>query len=165
VSVTTGAWSPRRYGPLAERIAADLLAHPGTPKFLAEPSYRPAVDAWASAEAICQLLREWLAVQDIEAAMTELTEGSESEERDGPNVTRSMRSRRVASVLDQLHRHETRAMHLRVQLGLSPLSRARLGKDVTSAQLDLARMWAEEEERDKAAAAGGEEPCRDPGRA
>ena len=46
-------------------------------------------------------------------------------------------------------------MHLRAQLGLSPLGRARLGKDVAAQEADLARMWAEQ---DRAEAATGEGP-------
>ena len=148
MSLTHGARSWRA-DVLAERVAADLLADPSTPPYLAETSYRDAVMAWAWAVAICRLLRDWLTRQDVESALAEITEGTETEDRAGPRVKRSMRSRRVASVLDQLHRHETRAMHLRAQLGLSPLSRARLGADLAGAKLDLARYWAEQDAKDQ----------------
>lgn len=45
-------------------------------------------------------------------------------------------------------------MHLRDRLGLAPLSRARLGKDVASARVDLAALWAEQA---KAEAGGARE--------
>ena len=44
-------------------------------------------------------------------------------------------------------------MQLRARLGLDPVSRARLGKDVASSKLDLARLWAEE---DRAAGKDGD---------
>jgi hypothetical protein len=96
----------------------------------------------------------------VEAALTEVTEGEESEERSegGLKAKRQMKSRRVASVVEQLHKHEVRAMQLRARLGLDPLSRARLGKDVASQKLDLARLWAEEDRavRDGAVDGGGD---------
>ena len=155
VSVTTGAGSERRLGPLADLFVAALMADEATPDYVREPSYRWAVQAWGRAEAIVMLLSDWLSGMDVEAALTEVTESEETEERSkgGLKAKRTMRSRRVASVADQLHRHEVRAMQLRARLGLDPLSRARLGKDVASSKLDLARLWAEE---DRAAGKDGD---------
>jgi hypothetical protein len=157
VSVTHGANSERRLGPLAEAFVAALMADEATPDYLREPSYRWAVQAWGRAEAIVMLLSDWLSGMDVETALTEVTTSEESEERSkgGLKARRQMTSRRVASVVDQLHRHEVRAMQLRARLGLDPLSRARLGKDVASQQLDLARLWAEEDRAAKDAADGG----------
>jgi hypothetical protein len=64
-------------------------------------------------------------------------------------MIRSMTGRRVGSVLDQLHKAETRAMHLRTRLGLDPLARAKLGKDWAST-VDLALQWAEDDRREQA---------------
>jgi hypothetical protein len=155
--VTTGVHSRSRIDVVSAQVVDELFADPSTPPYLREGSYRFAVEGWATAEASCRMLRAWLATQDLEVAMAELTEGAEDEERAGPRVKRSMRTRRVVSVLDQLHRHETRAMHLRAQLGLSPLARARLGADLAGAKLDLARLWAEEDRR---AAEGGQGESR-----
>ena len=107
--------------------------------------YPHSVQGWARAEAIVLLMSEWLAQMDVEAALTEGTEEESEETVKRGRVKRMTRGRRVASVADQLHKHETRAMQLRARLGLDPLSRARLGKDVASQRLDLARLWAEED--------------------
>ena len=154
LSVTSGAQSPRHVGALAGRIASDLLADPGTPPYLLEPSYRHAVLAYARAEAVVELLWRWLDGQDAEAALTEVTRTAETEERTQAGGTRRAVSKRVASVLEQLHKHETRAMHLRARLGLDPLSRGKLQKDVAEASLDLARMWAQEDREAERDAAG-----------
>jgi hypothetical protein len=44
--------------------------------------------------------------------------------------------------LNDLHRFEKRAADGRSRLGLDPLSRARLGRDVTATKLDLAALMA-----------------------
>ena len=155
VSVTTGAGSERRLGPLTDMFVAALMADEATPDYVRESSYQWAVRAWARTEAIVLLLSEWVAEMDVKTALTEVTEGEETEDRSkgGLRVKRAMKSRRVASVVDQLHRAEVRAMQLRARLGLDPVSRARLGKDVASSKLDLARLWAEE---DRAAGKDGD---------
>lgn len=73
LTITSGAQSPRRVGALAAQIASDLLAGPGTPSYLLEPSYRHAVLAYATPEAVVELLWRWLDGQDAEAALSEVT--------------------------------------------------------------------------------------------
>jgi hypothetical protein len=159
LSTTHGGRSERRLVPLAEVLAAELLADPGTPDYVREPSYRASVLAWARAEAMVVLLSDFLSGQDVEAGLTEVTRSREREtaERRGEGgagrVRRVSESRRTASVIEQLRRAEILAMHLRDRLGLAPLARARLGKDVAAARLDLAALWAEQE-RAVAAPAG-----------
>ena len=117
--------------PLADGCAAGLLEDADTPDYLRAAAYMPAVQAWARAEAIAALLWDYLAERDIEAALTERIEGTETEDRgEGGSVRRTSVSRRVMSVLDQLHKHESRALHLRSKLGLDPLSRARIMRDL-----------------------------------
>lgn len=157
VAVTHGATSPRRLLPLAEAFAAALLADGETPAYLKDPLYARAVMGWARAEAVVDLLSEWLSGQDLEAGLTEVTRSAETEDRDGGRdeggrVTRKSVSRRTAGVLEQLRKHEVLAMNLRAQLGLSPLSRARLGKDVAAQKADLARLWAEQDREEASAA-------------
>ena len=55
VAVRHGATSPRVVSALAIQIAEDFLAEPTTPNWLAEPSFRPSLMAWANAEAVCEL--------------------------------------------------------------------------------------------------------------
>ncbi len=138
-----GANSERRIAPRAAQIAAELLSHPDTPRYLHEPSYAPVIHAWARAEAVVALLWDWLAEHDIDAALTDLTTTDEDHQHRKSGSRKRTVSHHIESVLTQLHRHEVRAMNLRSRLGLDPLSRARLGKDVASQQFDVARMFAQ----------------------
>lgn len=119
-----GAWSPRLVDPVAaeivERMRADAT-EPGSPvAYLADPTYAASVAAWARVEARIQLLTEYLsgAGGDLDA------EGA------------------VRPAADLLTRLEGQAEKARARLGLDPLSRARLGRDVTASQMDLARLLA-----------------------
>jgi Phage terminase, small subunit len=119
IALKHGAWSPRKIDPLAaeiiEQVTNDL-------EWL-RPCDRPALHAWARAEARIQLLSEFLAERgDLD------DDGS------------------VRPAADLLTRLETQAAGLRSRLGLDPLSRARLGRDVAASQVDLARLWAADAE-------------------
>jgi hypothetical protein len=48
----------------------------------------------------------------------------------------------VFTAWDWLHRFETQAANLRGRLGLDPLSRARLGKDIAATEVDIAKLMA-----------------------
>lgn len=133
-AVVHGAFSERRTGPVADQIATDLLADADTPGHLREPVFAAAVMAWAQAEAVCQLLREFVSGRPIEAAMTEVTSGTEDEERHGDSVSRKSRVRRIASALDALRKWEAHAANLRSRLGLDPMSAARVGKDLATSR-------------------------------
>lgn len=143
VATRHGAHSERHVGPLADRIAAALLADPDTPRYVLEPSYAAAVRAWSRSEAVVQLLWNWLAEHDLDAAMTDLTSTDEDSVISKGRASKQTTSKRIESVLTQLHRHEVRAATLRARLGLDPLSRARLGKDVAAQRIDLARLFSD----------------------
>jgi hypothetical protein len=143
VATVHGAYSERRIAPLADQIAVSLLADDSTPQYIKEPSYSATVRAWSRAEATVQLLWNWLAEHDLDAALTDVTETDEDAELSKGAASKHTTSRHIESVLTQLHRHEVRAANLRSRLGLDPLSRARLGKDVAAQHVDLARMFAE----------------------
>lgn len=143
-----GAHSERHVGPLAEQIATALLADPDTPQYLREPSYAATVRAWSRAEAVVDLLWRWLEQHDLDAALTDVTSTDEDTTNAKGRSSKRTTSRHVESVLAQLHRHEVRAMNLRSRLGMDPLSRARLGKDVAAQRVDLARMFAEMQQAD-----------------
>lgn len=132
VAATHRAYSPRVVEPLAAELVEQLLADSSVAHAHA-PAYRPAVWAWARAEAQVQLLSEYLAAR-----------GEESGDGVG-----DLEADRVRSAYLLLHRAETRATTQRTRLGLDPLSRARLGKDVAAGQLDTARLFAELEKRDR----------------
>jgi hypothetical protein len=134
VSMVTGTQSPRRVGPLAAEIEADLLADPDTPEWVRRPQFAEARAAYARSCAIVRMLSDHLDTIDVVAALTELTTGIETEERTKTKTTRRTAARRVASVLSELHRAETRSNSLRRELGLTPASAARLGRDLSQSR-------------------------------
>ena len=150
--LTHGARDPERVAPLAEQIMTALLEDPDTDDYLRKPVMRHEVLAWAWAEAQVGLMRAWLDSDGIAAAMTELTTTEETEADEGrATVRRVSASRKVSSLMSELHKAEVRAANRRQQLGLTPLARARLGKDIASSQFDLARYFAELDAAEKTA--------------
>jgi hypothetical protein len=123
LSTTHGAWSDRKVAPLAQALLAEVLeqaAATGSPtSYLADVSYRPALLAWARLEARIELLHVWLADR------TDLDDEGE-----------------VRPAADLLTRLEGQALKARERLGMDPLSRARLGRDVAAGQIDLAKLLA-----------------------
>jgi hypothetical protein len=89
--------------------------------------HRPALWAWARAEAQVQLLTEYLAAK-AEAA--------------GDGIG-DLDDDRVKAAYLLLHRAEARAMSGRARLGLDPLSQARLGRDRAAAGVDMAQLMAQ----------------------
>lgn len=119
-AVVHGAGS-RLVDDLAVRYRERALALVGgtMPGYLADrPEWDAALLAWSRAEARCWLLARYL--DDVGLI----------DERGLPRPA-------VATAMQA----EAVALKLRDALGLSPLARARLGKDVASAGLDLARAW------------------------
>lgn len=95
-----GAWSERRWRPLADQLIREALEHA---PWLTRPAFRLAVAAWARAEAQASLVDAWL---DEHGLLTD----------DGT-------PRPANALADRLH---GRAQALRGQLGLDPVSFARL---------------------------------------
>ena len=142
MSMVHGGYSERRVGPRAVALADALMNDPETPSYLkVDRTYASGIMAWARAEAVVSLLFEWVSGQDIGEAMTDVTEAEEHETRgEGGSTVRRSTSRRVESVLTQLHRAENRAMALRAALGLTPASRARMPKNFGRNAVDLALL-------------------------
>ncbi|GAA2548140.1 hypothetical protein [Pseudonocardia hydrocarbonoxydans] len=123
-----GAYSPRRVDPLAAELAAGALDDPDL-AHLTAPGYRPAVWAWARAEAQVQLLAEHV-------------------ERIGLDFG----DHAVSAAHTALDRAERRAERSRRALGLDPLARARLGRDHAAARVDVVEVLTRmAEQRDAAA--------------
>lgn len=120
-----GAYSPRKVDPLAQSYVDQLLEQAAAPEsqtgYLLDPSYRPAIWSLARVTAQVELLSEWLASRD-----------SAGVDKDGEEL----------GALRALMRCEARAESLRSKLGLDPLSRARLGRDVAAGQVDMAKLLA-----------------------
>lgn len=133
LSTVHGAYSPRKVDPLARELVDLVLADPGCVHAQAG-HYRPALWAWARAEAQVQLLTEYLTKRG---------------EATGDGIG-DLDDERVRSAYLLLHRAEARATTQRTRLGLDPLSAARLGRDRAAASVDMARVMAELERRDRA---------------
>lgn len=125
-----GARSERYVGPLAARIAQELLEDANSPDHLREPLFAASVQAWARAEAMVTLLWRSLDGQDIEAGLAAVSTTDETETTVKGTTTRKGTIRSLPSVIDQLRRWETTAAGLRSKLGLDPASAARVGRDL-----------------------------------
>jgi hypothetical protein len=132
VSMKHGAYSERRLSAAVEGLVQGLLelaAQPdGSIAYLRDPSYLPSVRAWARVEAQIGLVSKWLA-----------------EKTDGGLLDNAGEIRPAANLLVKLERQ---AETLRARLGLDPLSRARLGRDVAASSVDMAMLMARLDERD-----------------
>lgn len=150
-----GAYSPRRVDPLATELVEALLVDPDV-SYLRAPAYRSAVWAWGRAEAQVQLLTEYVLDNGgVAEALADHGEETSDEHHDGGHSRRVTRSRRVGSALAALDRTEGRAASLRARLGLDPLSRARLGRDVAASQVDIAQVLTTMREAAEKAAQDG----------
>ena len=150
LSFKHGATMPEVVDPLAMQLIDQVLEVPGN-EYLREPRNAIAVDNWAHARARVLLMRRYLATQDIETALSEVTEIVETEERPSPGeLRRQSRMRSTVSTWKAMESAERQESHLAVQLGLTPLARVKLGKAAQSPSADLALIWAREDEQDTA---------------
>jgi len=133
-SLHHGARSERQIGPLPVEIEQAARADAAWPDYLDDPSYSGAVTAWARSEAMAELVFRYLADRDIAAALTALEETDEQSEMTGGRGRRITSTRRTTAALDAFHRAQSAAAGHRRSLGLDPLSRARLGRDVVAAE-------------------------------
>lgn len=120
MAVKHGAGSPRKVDPISAELVQELLADE-TVSYLRAPRFNAAVQAWATAEAKCGLISNWVEGMTIEEAACSK-----------PGQT---------SPLELLRKWEATAQTHRARLGLDPMSAARLGKDI--AQTKQADMAAE----------------------
>jgi hypothetical protein len=116
LSVRHGAFSARKIDPVANELADELLdeAHaPGSSvSYLTDPTYRPAIRAWAVAESRQELLENHLA--DV-----------------GGPIDAEGKVRPAAELLERVARGAER---MRARLGLDPMSRATLARDLAMAR-------------------------------
>jgi hypothetical protein len=130
-ALVTGHRSERHVGPLATRIARELLDDPATPDHIRDPMFAASVRAWARAEAVCTLVWQAIAEQDITGALADITHTDETEIAKRGTTTRRSVSRRTTT-LEQLRKFEAHAASLRSKLGLDPASAARVARDLAA---------------------------------
>lgn len=128
--VKHGAWSPRKIAPIAQQYLDGILTDPDV-AYLRAPAYRPALEAWAAAEARLCLVERWVSDLIAEHGMDRAAESGQGR----------------TSPLELLRRYDAAAWTARGRLGLDPLSRARLGRDVAATQVDVVMLLTEERER------------------
>jgi hypothetical protein len=159
-SLQHGARSERTITAVANQIYETVRNSTDWPAYLDEPVHQWAVRAWLRAEAVVHLLTAYLEDVDIQDALTETTILKEQTDSEGDKTagrtSRVSTARRTGAALDYLRKWETQATNARTRLGLDPLSRARLGKDIASANVDLARIWAEQDAAENSGTATGE---------
>lgn len=135
LSLVHGARSDRRIAPLAADHKRKLLEGPDCPPYLlTDTSYEPVIDQWAWTHGQVDLLRAYVDEHGIIAALTDYEEHEETEKQAKDKTTRSGTSRHVRGALDALHRAETRLANLGSRLGLDPVSRARIGRDLSQSR-------------------------------
>jgi hypothetical protein len=116
LSLRHGAFSPRKVEPRAAEYVDAVLeiasADGSTVSYLADLTYQPALVAWSRAEAQQDMIEEYIA------------------EVGGP-IDEDGKVRPAADLLERVAR---RAERMRTRLGLDPLSRASLARDLAVAQ-------------------------------
>lgn len=113
-----GLNSERAVQPLAAAMVATALEQCD---YLRDPSFEPALVSWARLEAKAELLHRWLDDNGM-------VDGETGKIRDAAKI---------------LTTYENSANKLRAELGMTPLSRAKLRKETASTAVDLAQLMAQ----------------------
>ncbi|OZE79278.1 hypothetical protein CH304_20110 [Rhodococcus sp. 15-649-1-2] len=111
-----GAHSERALAPIAQAWVDTALAQC---EYLRDPSYQPALLAWARFEAKCDLLHDWIDDNGMFTGTGDLNPAAKL-----------------------LPKFEGRAATLRATLGMDPLSRSKLQKNTAATQVDLSVVLA-----------------------
>ena len=107
-----GARSERRVSVVAQQILDGLLGDPSTPDYLVrDESFRPALTAWATAEARVSLINAYLDDQSLEKAFSG-----------------------KGWMLESSRKWSVTAANFRTRLGLDPVSRAKILRDLSAAR-------------------------------
>ncbi|WP_174553825.1 hypothetical protein [Rhodococcus marinonascens] len=120
LSTRHGAHSDRKIAPIAARWVETALAQCA---YLNDPSYEPALLAWARFEAKCDLLHEWIDTHGI------IDDGGQA-----------------TAAAKLLPIYEGRAASLRATLGMDPVARAKLQRDAAATEVDLATLLSQHNE-------------------
>jgi hypothetical protein len=144
LAVAHGAMDPARFAEAADALMAARLAGDAWPDYLKDPLWHPQLHELCVTEARIALVTRWLSEQDLLAGMTEVTKSEETEQGLGEGTTtRRAEIRHMTGAAAMLDGLAKLALRQRVELGLTPRSRAALGKDLTATNAGLTAIWAE----------------------
>ena len=144
-AVTHGIHSARMLVLLAEAILAERKATT-VARVPRGAGVRAGGRAWARAEAMLELYTEYVEQQTAEAMSTEFGEAEEDITGDGTKgggLDAAVPDRKTGPSLELWRKLDAAASMHRTKLGLDPLARARLGRDVASSQADMAQIMAQ----------------------
>lgn len=123
LSTKSRAWSPAHVDPRAQQLLEEIAADQEV-AFLASPAYVPLLRTWATAVVRMELFGEWLFAKSMDDQMRAPRGGAKA-----PIEVWFGMAKTVAN--------------LSAQLGLTPLARARLGRDFATAQAISGRSLQE----------------------
>ncbi|MEW6473026.1 MAG: hypothetical protein AB1679_12215 [Actinomycetota bacterium] len=119
LSLKYGAKSPRVYEPLAQQFIEEAVQ---AEAYLQQPQYQATLHRWAVAEAKAFLYGRWV---------------SKNENLDDPDFD----PQPTGWARSEQHRWQNRALAEAKELGLTPLSRSKLGRNVTQMALNVEAIW------------------------
>ncbi len=155
LSVTHGAFSQRRTGPIAEKYERHLLEEgPAHLRGDQAATFYPLVRQYAQVAAQVELLGGWVGESDLIAAVTETAVEEEEVSHSKGKSRRRSTTQRTRSAMDAYARALSRLITLSDRLLLSPQAMARAKLD-TSPKVDVMVMMQQRiEELDREASGG-----------
>ena len=147
LALSHGAYVPAIVNPIAARKLAWMLG-PDWPEHVKAPHLRPLLSELAVTEARIELLDAEIDGLGIEDAISELTTTVEklTGSMEEGTFRRRAKSKKRGSPLEARRREGAHRLNLLKELGVTPLARAKLGKDVSSTAVNMAQIWSEEGE-------------------
>ena len=161
VATTHGAWSPRLVAPVAVELERQAREDPSWPSYLNDASYDAAIADLYWTEAQILRMRAWQAGEDVAELITEVTDTEGTEQVSKGRVSRRSTSRRRGASLDSMLRLMAHAHAVRKELGLTPMSRFRMRRDVAATEVSLVELLTQAREAHEAAQQAQEAPDDD----
>lgn len=143
MAVTHGARAVITIADVVEQRVIDFLNDPDRPEYAKKPAQREALISWVRFGVRIDRLNAVVdQMDDIMDAITELQETTEevTGSRDSKNLYREAATRKRADILETIRKQEMARLNYARELGLTAASQAKMGKDVASTQIDLAKL-------------------------
>lgn len=147
VALSHGAYVPAVVNPLAEAKLEWYLG-PDWPEHVKLPYLRPTLWDLAVTEVQIELLDRRIQEQGIDDANAEFTTTVErvTGSMEGGTFKRKAKSKKTTATLETRRRLASHRLNLLKELGLTPMARAKLGKDVSATAVNLADVFTESED-------------------